>query len=243
MNNIKNNDYSLINTKDLYNFFRAKRNDLVSPIYYDREGRNQFAAKEIHKLSNISKILNIGGGGKRHLKSALNLSSIEVTEIDIQGDCDIKADLDKIKQLPFQDGEFDLACAFDVLEHLENFHLMNDELLRVSKQFVLISLPNSASEFYCGPLRNKYINRDVDNEGCYSIFYGLPLSKPIDRHRWWIYFLDIIRYYYAFSDKHGVQVEFWTEKENLRKKLFRYVFGEHLCLTLFCPNVWILIKK
>ena len=46
--------------------------------------------------------------------------------------------------LPFRDEQFDLSCAFEVLEHLpfEDFNTALGELARVSKKYVLISLPH-----------------------------------------------------------------------------------------------------
>lgn len=58
--------------------------------------------------------LNIGGGGGRFLGKSLG-EQWSVTELDITGDVDYKIDLDSIDQLPFENGRFDLVCAFDVL--------------------------------------------------------------------------------------------------------------------------------
>ena len=91
--------------------------------------------------------------------------------------------LDKVSRLPFEDSEFDLCCAFDVLEHLEKFHLINNELLRVAKQYVLISLPNSAFEIYNNVLKNNPQKRPDCNRGTFSKYYGLPIIEPDDRHR------------------------------------------------------------
>ena len=49
-----------------------------------------------------------------------------------------------ITALPIADASFDLAVAFEVLEHIpfENFELALGELARVSKKYVVISIPH-----------------------------------------------------------------------------------------------------
>ena len=148
-----------------------------------------------------------------------------------------------LSRLPFDDRSFDAVCAFDVLEHLENFHLLNEEMFRVAKDYILISLPNSAAETFYDPLRNRPQRLSDWDRGTFSQYYGLPLRRPTDRHRWWIYFHDIVRFYFYFSLRHGASLEFWTPRLNVRKKFFKLVFGAHLCYLFFCPTVWIKIGK
>ncbi len=248
-NNLSNNErflnesaYSEVLKCDLLKVFDASHNKRINPHYLDRAGRNQFAAAELTKTP-IKSILNIGGGGRRHLEQSLASTDIRVYEIDLQGDCDLQANIDQLTTLPFEDRSFDVVCAFDVLEHLENFHLINEEMFRVAKDYVLISLPNSASEICFDVFWNRPQTRPDVNRGTFSIFYGLPVVPPEDRHRWWLYFSDIIRYYYYFSLKHNAELEFWTPSLNLKKKIFKALFGAHLYYTFFCPHVWIKLKK
>ena len=64
----------------------------------------------------------------------------------------------------------------DVLEHLENFHFMLDEMVRCSDKFVLVSLPNSAAEIPQIILNGDKMKK-VSNQGYYSKYYGLPLKE------------------------------------------------------------------
>lgn len=227
---------------DLQKIFGAHRNPDINPHYIERADRNRFAARELQKTE-VRKILNLGGGGARHLKASLPHNDIDVFEIDIQGDCDLKVNLDALTRLPFTDQSFDVTCAFDVLEHLENFHLLHEEMLRVSKDYVLISLPNSTTEIVFNLLRNKPKIDRPSHEGVFSKFYGLPLEYPSDRHRWWIYFEDIVRFYYYFSLKHELSLEFWTPRLSFRKGLFKTIFGARIYYSFFCPHVWIKISR
>lgn len=227
---------------ELLDVFETHRNPRVNPYYIDRADRNRFAAEQI-QLTQAKRILNLGGGGARHLQASLPAGEIEVYEVDFQGDCDLKVNLDTLPSLPFDDDSFDAVCAFDVLEHLENFHLLNKEMFRVAKHYVLISLPNSAAEIFFDVFWNRTQRQPDLDRGTYSQYYGLPLRPPTDRHRWWLYFQDIIRFYFYFSLKHGASLEFWTPELNIKKSLFRLVFGSHIYYSFFCPFVWIKLGK
>ena len=137
--------YRRVLGSDLLQVFKDRRNERIDPYYLDRADRNRFAAEQL-RGTGARRILNLGGGGRRHLQASLASPVTEVYEIDVQGDCDLKVNLDTLQRLPFDDASFDVVCAFDVLEHLENFHLLNDEMFRVARDYVLISLPNSATE-------------------------------------------------------------------------------------------------
>ena len=217
--------------------FRKRHLKNINAKYNSREDRNRFASQLLKQHNNI---LNIGSGGKRHLQRYLS-NDHKVFEIDITGDADMILNLDKVERLPFDNNSFDAVCAFDILEHLENFHLVNEEIYRVAKKEILISLPNSASEII-----NVFKNQIQQNEkerGVYSKFYGLPLAKPEDRHRWWLYFDDIIRYYVNFEITHRCQINFITRKIRQKNKLKKLLIGSRLYHIFYTGTVWISIKK
>ena len=98
--------------------------------------------------------------------------------VDIREGADVILNLDK-DNLPFADGSFETVLCTDVLEHLERAHEIFDELCRVSSGHIIISLPN--------PLRNLLMclweTAGGPDTGRIK-YYGLPLDKPADRHRW-----------------------------------------------------------
>jgi len=221
----------------------SKRLDVTAvPAYDDREGRNRWAAS-IVKAFPGKRILNLGGGGRRYLQKYLDPDH-HVHEVDIVGDHDTNLDLDKIDRLPFEDGSFDTCCAFEVLEHLEQFHLVCDEMYRVCKSTLLISLPNSGVEMV-GICRNTRFYNDPLENGVYSKFYGLPLGAPEDRHRWWLTFEDIVRYFVWFEEAKSCNVSFYIPDDaySLKRKIFRHLISDRLYLTFFCSTVWIKIQK
>jgi len=95
--------------------------------------------------------------------------------IDIMGEAaDLLLNLDEIERLPFDEGSFDTVLCTDVLEHLDHFHLLFDEIIRISKKWTILSLPN------CWLHARRPIAR---GKGAFA-YYGLPVDPPDDRHRW-----------------------------------------------------------
>jgi hypothetical protein len=92
------------------------------------------------------------------------------------GGADTIVDLDR-EPLPFPDQHFDTVLATDVLEHLERCHSVFDELCRVSRCHVIVSLPNPLHQL----LRTLC---DAPEGGGRLKYYGLPAEAPADRHRW-----------------------------------------------------------
>ena len=107
----------------------------------------------------------------RHL-----VKNINYTGVDIAGDPDIQLNLEEVSLLPFIDNQFDFVMCIEVLEHIDNLHQIFDDLFRVSKKYILVSLPN------CWGVARRKIER---GKGHFS-HYGLPLDKPIDRHKWFV---------------------------------------------------------
>ena len=74
----------------------------ITVPYRNRYERVEFAAKLLkqYNLENES-ILNVGGGGRRHLNTALEKLKINAncTEVDINGDNDFTLNLDEIEKL------------------------------------------------------------------------------------------------------------------------------------------------
>lgn len=99
------------------------------------------------------KILNVGCGPGR---SSQYLSSFgEVTSIEYDKDCcefasertGLQIINGSITELPFQDEMFDLVCAFDVIEHVEDDQLAVSEMKRVAKKdgVIFITIPTFMS--------------------------------------------------------------------------------------------------
>lgn len=102
-----------------------------------------------YKFSISSSVLNVGvaTGGTTEMLEKLFSS---VTSLEYDKDCcdylrnkGIDVVEGSIKELPFEDNSFDLVCAFDVIEHVDDDRKAIDELYRVLKPggCVFITVP------------------------------------------------------------------------------------------------------
>lgn len=99
------------------------------------------------------KILNVGAATGR--SSELLAQFGEVTSIEYDKDCfefvkklgTIEIQRGSILELDFESNSFDLVCAFDVIEHVEDDQLAVDEMLRVAKPSGLVSVTVPAFMF------------------------------------------------------------------------------------------------
>jgi ubiquinone/menaquinone biosynthesis C-methylase UbiE len=172
----------------------------MNTLKNDREGRVEWVFKRFKNTLLSSKSILDVGCDKAILKKKISGSKIKYLGVDIDGSPDLKLNLDEIKKLPFKKGEYETIVCMDVLEHLENIHLIFDEFCRVSKKSIIITLPNpilGTLNYYFGRRYSSKVNKDKKKFGKYQKFYGLPLEKPVDRHRWMYSYdeaVDFVKY-------------------------------------------------
>ena len=219
-------------------------NIFATKHYSNRLGRNQYAAELIRTHFPLSEeVLNVGGSAANHLKSLMPNRTI--TAVDIDPKADIEFDLDSDDQLPVKEKKPDLIVALDVLEHLEKFHERLDEILDLASDGIIVSLPISSSETARILLRPSSYRRKGSTEATFSKYYGLPLERPEDRHRWYIYGSDILQLA-ASLEKRGyvVHVGFDTLfKSKALSNLIITFFGRHLLPNLISKWVWLVVTK
>lgn len=208
-----------------------------------RPDRNAFCAGLLRDRCFGGPVLNVGSGGKEFLKKSL--PDISVTDIDICGTVDHRIDLEKDLPLPFETGAYETVLCLDVLEHLDNFHDVFDELLRVSKKNLVISLPNCAAGYF----RNILFNRRTDREnpeafGRYSKYYGLPTHRPVDRHKWFICFDDACAFleHHAQEKRYRIADVLLVGSGGLKHRILSRLMPR-LYRNFVPPGFWILIEK
>lgn len=143
--------------------------------YTDRESKLKFVAE---KYQNILKgrVLDIGAD-QMYLKKYL-APDVEYVGTGLGDHPDqIVVDLEKTK-LPFEEKSFDCVMCLDVLEHIETIHDVFDQICKISKEWVLISLPNPWSDLFYVLTHGPY------KPGKNTKYYGLPVEKELDRHKW-----------------------------------------------------------
>jgi hypothetical protein len=158
---------------------RMKAKEYTTSPYSSRQERSQFAYREYQKYFGSS-VLDVcgfqGGLGKVFPGNYVN--------VDMDSRADYVLNLDAIEKLPFPKAAFDTVVCTDGLEHLENIHGIFDEMCRVAKQSVIISMPNAwiNVRYMIGGLKEQFSKhrprRLLDRH------WILPVDKPEDRHRW-----------------------------------------------------------
>jgi SAM-dependent methyltransferase len=141
-----------------------------SGSYSNREERARYIGETYAGLL-TGRVLDVGCF-RRDLKKFVKG---EYVGVDLYGEPDISLDLEGGK-LPFADRSFDTVVCTDVLEHIEQIHAIFDEMLRVSRKWVLVSLPNN---------RQGEWRRMLQSNPPKDKYYGLPVDRPLDRHRWY----------------------------------------------------------
>lgn len=131
--------------------------------------------------------------------------------IDLSEEADVRQDLMADGRLPFAEGAFDAVVCTDVLEHLENLHQLFDELVRVAKTHLLVTLPNNW---------NSARRRLQRGTGAIA-HYGLPLERPVDRHRWFFGFSEAEGFLRGQAQRHGLVIAELRALEKPRPVLVR----------------------
>ncbi len=105
-------------------------------------------ASYFYQLQIISRLdphtlLEVGVGDKVLQSYLRDNSKIVYTSVDIDEDLDPDVVVDDLS-LPFADNQFEMVCAFEVLEHLpfDKFEQVLQELRRVASKNVVLSLPH-----------------------------------------------------------------------------------------------------
>jgi len=162
--------------------------------------RNQYVAKIIGKL-NGEKVVDLGCRDKI-LKKHL-IGDFEYIPVDFNPNINNKDFINHNLEngLPKEIDKIDIITAIDVLEHIENIHLVFKECLDKAQKMIVIALPNIAYykfRFYfliTGNISGKYTFHE---------------KKVIDRHRW-------LTAYYA-------NIGFIKKNTPLNWKIYKYDF-------------------
>jgi ubiquinone/menaquinone biosynthesis C-methylase UbiE len=111
----------------------------MPPVGMSRKTRPEWIRHEFPFLfGNDIRLLDVGCGEATLRKY---FGEGRYTGIDITTAADLRMNLDSVAKLPFGDREFDVTLCIETLEHLESPNVIANELFRVTRNNVLISLP------------------------------------------------------------------------------------------------------
>src|SRR3989344_5595623 len=88
-----------------------------------------------------------------------------------------------IYELPYKDNSFDLIVCTEVLEHLEEPTKALQEMLRVSKKYLIISVPNEPLFRISNFLRGKNLSRLGNDIGHINHWNPLSLKKYLIQNK------------------------------------------------------------
>ncbi len=129
-------EYSVQVPKSHYSFTRY--------FYKGRWMSYWYQASELLGHDDITSILDVGPGTD-FLKQTLLLHKPQLIYKTLDVALDLESDIiGSVTDIPLEAAQFDVVCAFQVLEHLEfsDFDQALSELSRVSRKYVFISLPH-----------------------------------------------------------------------------------------------------
>jgi hypothetical protein len=132
------------------------------------------------------------GARDRVLRQHVDPKRIRYLSCDFDPGHDYSFDLEK--PVPLPDRSFDFVAALDVLEHVEATHAAFQELLRLARRRVFISLPNMNSLKY----RGRFLFTGRLN-GKYLL---LPQHQG-DRHRWLPIYAEIYPFICCNAERAG----------------------------------------
>lgn len=202
--------------------------------FSDRSGRAVFIQKTFKEyIEKISSILDVGCSNNELKK----IVGDRVYGIDIDGSPDKKINLETENLSFFSDKSYEMIVCTEVLEHIDNLHEVLLDISRVSSKYILISLPNCPDIW-------KIIRIVLFSQT--GKFYGLPVEKPIDRHKWFFSWKELSIFFSLFAKKNDliikkefVHFNYTNSPKGFILKAFLKIFP----FKIFAQSYWILLEK
>lgn len=202
--------------------------------FKDRTERAEFIKQKFGSYFNHSyNILDIGCSNNDLKK----ITGEKVYGIDIAGTPDKVIDLEKERLSAFPDNSYDFLVCTEVLEHIDNLYEVLDDMVRVSKKYILISLPNCPDIWKV--LEIVFLAKT-------GKFYGFPLNKPTDRHKWFFSWKELDKFFVHYARKNNLAVEekflHFNYFDSLKGKMLK-IFLRIFPIKSFSNSYWVLLKK
>ncbi len=210
--------------------------------YTSRKDKPEYVWRKYKEIL-TGRILDVGAdecGLKKFLPEGT-----EYVGIGLSGSVDIKIDIEKGK-LPYNENSFDCVLCLDVLEHIDNLHEVFDELCRVSKRHLIVSMPNSWRGFMNMLMNGYYERRKLPMK-----FYNLQVHPQKDRHKWFYSAREAEEFLIKRGGMNGMEViqidrEFppLRLKDKIYRAIFKIIAHKDVDIdSLWSGNIWALFRK
>jgi hypothetical protein len=141
-----------------------------------------------------------------------------------------------------KENSFNTVIATDVLEHLENHIEVLEDMIRITDKHIILSLPNGWAM-----MKSKLFNKNSDS----GKFYGFPIDKSEDRHKWFFNAVEAEDFYKQVAKKYNLEVvelfHVGYYHESNIKELIRFftkkIFGNEVRKNIFSIAVWCALEK
>lgn len=221
--------------------------------YTDRATKAKFVFSKYQEIL-TGKILDVGAD-EMYLKKYLT-NDVEYIGVGLGKNKHlIKMNLEN-EPIPYSENYFDCILCLDVLEHLDNIHNTFETLCKLTNKWLLISLPNPYNSIF------EYLNKKKYRSEMNIKFYGLPVQKPEDRHKWFFSSFEAKEFIKSNAKKMNMNIQdVFIEKTNFNKyrllntnsKIINWIFNKIAYKHFFNPNLelteflegtqWYLLKK
>ena len=143
------------------------------------------------ETSNVKKILEVGCGEGyiiKHLREKFNVNIIgmdisnDILEIARSMNPNLKSFWGDIYKLGFKDDSFDMVLILEVLEHLKYPNRALEEIKRVSKEYVIVSVPNEPIFRAMNILRLKYLQNWGNTPGHVNNWNKKDFITLLEKH-------------------------------------------------------------
>jgi len=206
---------------------------LLGHKYYSREERAVYINRRFGQYLS-GEVLDVGSGGAGLCSHLDRCISIDINPATYPN---VFVDLEE-GNLPFASDSFDCVVCVDVLEHLENLHHIFAETARVSRKYLIVSLPNN----WLGA-------RPIIFRGDHTQsmkYYGLPIERPFDRHRWFFSYAEAEDFIYGMADRLNLKVvrcePYFGAQNQVKAVFFRLWMSSRRLHNLFASTLWVVLE-
>jgi SAM-dependent methyltransferase len=211
----------------------------TSFVFTNREEKARYVWLKYQSILS-GRMLDVGADQselRRHLPP-----DAEYVSAGLEPGHDVRADLEN--PLPLASGNYDCVLCLDVLEHVDRIHALFDEICRVSRRYVIVSLPNPWANF----LRNLRVGYYLSDRP--TKYYFLPTEPPVDRHKWFFAASEAKRFLRERGKRNGFHVVQIDQMglEGFSKAIFRrilplFVHRSILPEDLLGDTVWAVLER